>query len=332
MKIKAVLLIGIFSLTILIIIMAAVFKYDSIEKEKIRIALVVKNINPDNDFWQIVMAGAEIAAKELNVELEIHGPMFEINIEEQIDIIEEIIKTKPYAIILAACDVDALVPVAEKIVEQKIILVTVDSGINSSVSASFIATDNFKGGEILGAEMEELLSPGDSVVIISHVQGTLTAIERERGVRSIIEKNGKLDIVGTYFCDNLEEKAYNITMDVINSNMEIKGIIALNAISTVGTAQAIDVLDLKDEIFLVGFDNSFEELQFLEQGVIKTLIVQKPFNMGYISVKTVVDILNGKSVISRIDTGLVLINLLNINSPENQKLIFPLPIIKELEE
>ncbi len=332
MKIKAVLLIGIFSLTILIIIMAAVFKYDSIEKEKIRIALVVKNINPDNDFWQIVMAGAEIAAKELNVELEIHGPMFEINIEEQIDIIEEIIKTKPYAIILAACDVDALVPVAEKIVEQKIILVTVDSGINSSVSASFIATDNFKGGEILGAEMEELLSPGDSVAIISHVQGTLTAIERERGVRSIIEKNGKLDIVGTYFCDNLEEKAYNITMDVINSNMEIKGIIALNAISTVGTAQAIDVLDLKDEIFLVGFDNSFEELQFLEQGVIKTLIVQKPFNMGYISVKTVVDILNGKSVISRIDTGLVLINLLNINSPENQKLIFPLPIIKELEE
>ena len=332
MKIKTVIVVGIFLLTILIIIMAAVFKYDSFKKEKIRIALVIKTINPNNDFWQIVLAGAEIAAKELNVELEINGPALEKNIEEQIDIIEEIIKTKPYAIILAACDVDALVPVAEKIVEQKIVLVTVDSGINSSIPSSFIATDNFKGGEILGAEMEELLSPGDSVIIISHVQGTLTAIERERGVRSIIEKNGKLDIVGTYFCDNLEENAYDITLDVINSNMEIKGIIALNAISTVGTAQAIDNSDLKDEIFLVGFDNSFEELQFLEQGVIKALIVQKPFNMGYISVKTVVDILNGKSVISRIDTGLVLINLLNINSPENQKLIFPLPIITELAE
>ena len=82
------------------------------------------------------------------------------------------------------------------------------------------------------------------------------------------------------------------------------------------------------KINLIGFDSSFEELQFLEQGIIKSLVVQKPFNMGYLGIKMTVDVLNNKQIPDRIDTGSTLITLENMNTPENQKLLFPISLIK----
>lgn len=315
------------SLIVIILIISLLCTNTDTDKNR-RIVMLIKTINPAIDFWQIVKAGAEIAAEEYNIELEIKGPWFEKDIDNQITIAESIIKEKPAAILLAACDIDALVPVAEKIVINNITLLTIDSGLNSSLPASFIGTDNFKAGQKLGTQIEELLAPGDIVAIIAHVRVTATSIERERGVKDILEKSGKLSIIGTYFCDNIADNAYQITKDLLESNKSIKGIIALNEISTLGTARAILDLGLGHKISLIGFDNGFKELQFLEQGIIKALVVQKPFNMGYMGIKMTVDVLNNKQVPDRIDTGSTLITLENMHTPENQKLLFPLSLIK----
>ncbi len=329
MNIKVIRLIVSTIIVLLIALFAVTFIFNSNKQvDKKNIIFIIKNVNPTNDFWQIVQAGAEVAAKEFNVELNIDGPWFEKNYEEQIEIIENKIRTNPSAIILAACDVDALVPVSQKIVARDIALITVDSGINSNLPISFIATDNVKAGETIGEVIEDFLSYGDSVAIIAHVKGTAIAIDRERGVRNTLEKSGKLKIIDTFFCDNIIENAYNITIDLINMNSELKGIITLNALSTIGAAKAIDEMNLMDKVYLVGFDKFFEELQYLEQGIIKALIIQKPFNMGYLGVKTAVDALNGEQVPLYIDTGYALITIDNMNTPENQKLIFPLPVIR----
>ena len=50
--------------------------------------------------------------------------------------------------------------------------------------------------------------------------------------------------------------------------------------------------------------------------------------MGYLSIKTAIELLRGKSVKKRIDTGSSLITLDNMYTQENQKLLFPL--IKEI--
>ncbi|HKJ85565.1 MAG TPA: LacI family transcriptional regulator, partial [Spirochaetia bacterium] len=75
---------------------------------------------------------------------------------------------------------------------------------------------------------------------------------------------------------------------------------------------------------LVGFDNSQEEIQFLEQGVVRALVVQKPFNMGYLGIRTVVEALRGGSVAPVIHTESVLVRKEEIFTEENQKLLFPI--------
>jgi ribose transport system substrate-binding protein len=66
-----------------------------------------------------------------------------------------------------------------------------------------------------------------------------------------------------------------------------------------------------------------KEIAFLEEGVLQAIVVQKPFNMGYLAIKTAWEASNGKSVPPRIDTGAEVITPGTMFTKENQKLLFP---------
>lgn len=315
-------------LTVLIITSIIFIKKNTLSYQDIKIAMVIKSMDPSFNFWQIVKSGAITAKNEYGITLNITGTWLENNNNEQKNILEALLKEKPSAIVLAALDYNALIPVVEKIHLNDIPIITIDSGVNSNIPKSFIATDNIVAGETLGNQMIKLLSKGDSVVIISYVKGTATAIDREKGVRKALNESGELIIEGSYYCDNFRDKASEITLDIIKNKPQIKGIIALNDPSTTGTARALKESGYQNNIYLVGFDNGIEEIEFLEEGIIKALVVQKPFNMGYLGVKTAIEVLKGKKVNTRIDTGSTLITLDNMYTQENQKLLFPL--VKEI--
>ena len=98
---------------------------------------------------------------------------------------------------------------------------------------------------------------------------------------------------------------------------------ALNEIVTLGVAMAIEDSGASNRISVVGFDNAPQELAFLEQGVLKATVVQRPYNMGYMAVKTAVEFLKGDKVKPIIDTGSVLITAGNMFQREYQELLFP---------
>lgn len=327
MKNKSIVMTLIILLILSIILMITTeyfFKKNKLVNKDTTIEMVIKSMDPSFNFWQIVKAGAITAKEEYGINLNISGPWLESDLNGQKKILEKLIIKKPSAIILAALDYNALIPVIEKINSENIPIITIDSGINSNIPKSFIATDNIAAGETLGKFMNNLLLEGDSIAIISFVKGAASAIDREKGVRKVINEEGKLIIEGSYYCDNFRDKASEITVNILRNKPNVKGIIALNDPSTTGTARVIKETGLKDSIFLIGFDNGIEEIEFLEEGIIKALVVQKPFNMGYLSVKTAIEVLRKNNVIVRIDTGSELITLENMYTQENQKLLFPL--------
>lgn len=297
--------------------------FDKETNKKANILVVVKAIDIHMEFWDSVYAGIDAAAKEFDVKVEVTGSKTEKDIEEQIKILENAIKNKPDAIILAADDYNALVPVAQNIKKTNIKLITLDSGLNSDLPDCFIATDNIEAGRKAGERLSQLLEPNSKIAIISHVEGSATAIEREQGVRRGLSKGISDNIVGVYYSNAEQEKAYEITKKLVAENPDLKGIVGLNESSTVGTAMAINDLGLKGKIKVVGFDSSLSEVNFIEKGTIQATVVQKPFNMGYLCVKTAVQALKGKKVSKKIDTGSELIIKENIYTEENQKLLFP---------
>ncbi len=285
------------------------------------VQIVMKSEGQPMDFWDVVDKGIEEAAKEFGIQVEFSGPRYEKEVNRQISILNGIINMHPPLIILAASDYKRLVPSVEQAHKLGIPVVTLDSGVDSSIPVSFIATNNKAAGIKAGKEMHTLLASRKlkTVAIVSHIKGTATAIDREAGVRE-----GLMDtpVIGTWFCDVEQEKAYRITLELVK-NPDLGGIIALNEVATLGVAQAIEEKKLQNKIIVVGFDNAIKELSLLEAGVIKATVVQQPYNMGYLAVKTAVEYLKGGKVPPFIDTGSILITKENMFKREYQELLFP---------
>ena len=54
----------------------------------------------------------------------------------------------------------------------------------------------------------------------------------------------------------------------------------------------------------------------MDSGVLDCMLVQNPYNMGYVGIKYAIDILHGESVNERLDTGVTLVTKDNISNDD----------------
>lgn len=286
------------------------------------IQIILKSMEGETmAFWVSVNKGIKDASKEFSIPVEINGPQFEKEIDQQILILNRAIDEAPPLIILAATDFKRLSGSVKAAHNNGIPIITIDSGVDSQFPISFIGTNNIDAGKKAGFEMKRIISNSTrkDIAIVSHIKETTSAIDREAGVRASLKDN---NIIGTWFCDVKEEKAYQIALELIK-NENLGGIVALNEVAALGVARAISENNMKDQLSLVGFDNAVQELIYLEEGVIKATVVQRPYNMGYLAIKAAVEYLSNKDIESTINTGSILITKENMFRKEYQQLLFP---------
>jgi ribose transport system substrate-binding protein len=272
-------------------------------------------------FWGSVRDGAQSAGKDFNIDVSLRGPMNERDVDGQIAIVRQAMEEKPDAIVLAAADFLLLVPFAKEIKRRGIPLVCVDSFINSDDADARIGTDSYEGGQKCGAALMGYIKEGDTVAVMSYVKGSSTAIDRESGARDYLK--GRVRLLDTLYSGSNAAQAYIQASRLIAETPSLRGIVALNEPTAQGVATALSDSGKAGSIVLVGFDNSFLVLKYVERGIIRDTIVQKPFNMGYLSIKAARELINGKRQERYINTGSVDINRFNMFLPENQKLLFP---------
>jgi ribose transport system substrate-binding protein len=289
--------------------------------KKPRVIVIFKTLDWDNFFWRTLRDGVESAAKDYDVDFLIEGPEDEKYIDQQISIVEDAIRRQPAAIVMAATDFNRLVPVAEEIKKSGIHLVEIDSFINSRVADCKIGTDNIRAGRQAGEALVARIPEGSLVGIISYVKASSTAIDREAGVRGYL--GTRMRILDTLYSNSEASQAYSLSARLIRTTPGLDAVVALNLPSTLGAAQALKESGKQGRIVLVSFDSSQDVLEYIEEGVILDTVVQKPFNMGYLGIRTARDLIDGKKIKQQIDTGSVVINKNNMYEPENQKLLFP---------
>jgi ribose transport system substrate-binding protein len=289
---------------------------------KLKFAVVPKGLT--HQFWLTVKAGADAAGKDLGVEIDWIGPEKETEVVKQINMIEDQIGAGVNAIVMAACDQDALVDVIKKALDKKIPVITIDSGVNSDLPQSFIATDNVAGAADAARELAKLIGNEGEVGLIPFVKGAGTSEQREEGFKKGIAEFPNIKIADIQYCQSDVIKAMNVTEDMLTAHPNLKGIFAANEPAAIGVVQALEAAGKAGQIKLVAFDAGDDEIAALKRGTIQALVVQNPFRMGYDGVKTAYDVLQGKQVEKRIDTGVTAVTRENIETPEVQKLLNPL--------
>ncbi len=104
---------------------------------------------------------------------------------------------------------------------------------------------------------------------------------------------------------------------------EVQGIFTPNESSTAGMLLALQDINKAGKITFIGFDTSDTFIEAIRKKQLQGIVVQNPFNMGYLGVRTMVDSLLGKTVEKRIDTGVMIVTPDNLDAPEIQTLLHP---------
>jgi ribose transport system substrate-binding protein len=286
-----------------------------------RIAVVPKGTA--YSFWKTVKAGAEAAGKETGAEIDWKGPDQETDVARQVAIIENFITSRVDAIVMAACDAKALVPKVKQAMAAGIPVITIDSGIATDDALSFVATDNVKGAREGTEKLIELIGGSGKVGAIPFIQGAATSDMREQGFNEAVKANPKVQAVKPLYSQGDAEKGMKAAENMITSNPDLKGIFAANEPGAIGAARAIKQRGLVGKVKLVGFDAADTEISALKEGVIQALVVQDPFKMGYEGVKAAVAAIRKKPVEKRIDTGVMIVTMDNLNDPKVQALLNP---------
>src|SRR5687767_1442769 len=116
--------------------------------EAYKIAVIPKGTT--HEFWKSINAGAvkaqrELAAEGVTVNIIWKGPLREDDREQQVQVVENFVAQRVSGIVLAPLDRKALAGPVEMAVRGKIPVVVVDSGLDSKVHSSYVATDNKEG-------------------------------------------------------------------------------------------------------------------------------------------------------------------------------------------
>ena len=93
--------------------------------------------------------------------------------------------------------------------------------------------------------------------------------------------------------------------------------------ATVGAARAVRSRNAAAQVKLVGFDSSPSQIQDLKDGIINSLVVQDPFQIGYLGVKTIIQKLDGETPPKQIDSPARIVTAADLEKPEIQKLLNP---------
>jgi len=283
-----------------------------------------------HEFWKSVHFGAMKAAGELGVEIIWKGPLQENDRQGQINEVEAFINRGVSGICLAPLDSKALQKYASRAMAKRIPVVIFDSGLDGDDYASFVATDNYKGGILAGEHLAKILGGKGKIALLRYMEGSESTLQREQGFLDAVKKAPHIEILSdNQYAGATADTAIKASENLLASlkggegALLVDGIFCPNESSAIGMLRALQSAKLAGKIKFVGFDTSEKIVAALKSGELNGTVLQNPIKMGYLSVKTMVEHLRGGKVEKRIDTGVVLATPENMEEADLRALLHP---------
>ncbi|MDO4343673.1 MAG: sugar-binding protein [Eubacteriales bacterium] len=264
-------------------------------------------------YWSDVKEGLDSAAEEFGVELDFVGPS-KIDTQQQIQMMEAAIANKADGIIVASLDANAFIPVIDRAVEEGIPVICLDADSPDSKRSSFIGTENTAAGQVLGQALVDAMDGQANVGIITGALDSENVNQRVDGVEAAFEGNDGMNILAVEAANTDLGQATQKAQAMMQAYPEMDAMLGTTSNDMIGAAQAIKEQGRTGEILLIGFDDLEQTLDLIRNGEIYGTVAQRPVNGGYLAVQYMVDLLNGKEIPERVDTGCVLVTKDNVDT------------------
>jgi ribose transport system substrate-binding protein len=230
-----------------------------------KIALVLKSLN---DPFTVAMANAAKNYQQhyaSQFALTVRGTATETDTAGQIRIVEDLIKAKMNAIVIAPSGSKALTAVVARAIKAGIIVVSIDNPLDDAlqdaakISVPFVGPDNRKGATLVANYLTERLQAGDQVGIIEGIAADRNAQERTAGYREVMNTAG-MQVVATQAADWEYGKGRDVATKMLGQHPQIRGLLCANDNMAMGAADAVRDAGRTGGIYITGY-NAIEAIK-----------------------------------------------------------------------
>ena len=167
--------------------LAGVMHSAPVSAADVTIPIIVKDTT--SFYWQIVLAGARKAGKDLGVNVPELGAQAETDVNGQISILENAVAGNPAAVVIAPTEVQGARQADRRGRQAKVKVIGIDSGADSKAFTSFLTTDNVQGGRVAADGLAAAISAANGgkvegdVALITALPGAGSLEQRAQGFK-----------------------------------------------------------------------------------------------------------------------------------------------------
>jgi len=310
------------ALLLAVLLSGAVFSQEATpepeeEMRELDIYIPVISKGFQHQFWQAVKLGAEMAAEDCGVTVTFEGPETEAMVDKQLEMLQTALDKGPDALVFAALDSIAAIPLLERAQAEGIPVIAFDSGVDSDIPLATAATDNVAAAALAADMMAELIGGEGKVAVIAHDQTSRTGIDRVAGfTERIAEAYPDITVVDVQYGGGDHLRSTDIAKAIILANPDLKGFFGANEGSIIGVLNAVIELNMQGKLVVIGYDSGAQQVQAIRDGIIAGSITQNPIGIGYKAVEAAVKALRGEELDPVIDTGFFWYDATNVDDEE----------------
>ncbi len=259
-------------------------------------------MDKSDQFWSFMDNGAREMAFMLGVTYVWDAPITR-DVNKQIEIFNNAVAAGADAIMLAASDPLKISTSVEEAESKGVKIIYVDAPAFEKAIVT-LATDNYVAGKIAGEnmfyELDDAGFTNGSIGIIGVTPENRTTVNRDLGFRDYFNIFSKYQILDTIYTNGDSELAKQATKKYIRDNPNLVGIFSTNEGTTLGMGNALK--ESNTNIIGIGFDITETIRQMIRSDIIKAVLVQSPFTMGYLGMAEAI------AALRELDTGSQFIN------------------------
>jgi ribose transport system substrate-binding protein len=272
----------------------------------VRLAYVTNGVDP---FWNTAAAGVKAAAKEFDVQAEVHMPAK--GTVDQKRIVESLLTGGISGIAISPVDAKNQVDLINQ-AAQVTKVITHDSDAPDSKRLCFVGMNNYAAGRAAGKLVKEAIPNGGKVMLFVGRLEQLNAQQRRQGIiDELLDKPEQALATMTYDPPGKELTGSKYTVldtrtdnfdyarakanaeDAITAFPDLACMVGLFAYNPPNCVEALKGARKNGQIKLVAFDEADATLQGILDGDIHGTVSQQPYYYGYHSVRILAGLARG---------------------------------------
>jgi ribose transport system substrate-binding protein len=219
--------------------------------------------NPANPILRGVRIGSEIAARSAGAQTVHYIPRSE-SPPEQLGLIDEVIRNKPDALVLAPFDPAAMVPAVDKLNAAGIPVTNVNERLAGGRVVAYVGTDDYQLALTTARYLMDAMGKKGNVVILEGPENLPTSIARVKAYNDALKEYPNVKLLASKSANYARTPAIEAMKSFVRLYPQIDGVLAANDPMAIGAVESLKAA--KRKALVVGINASREVIELIKSG------------------------------------------------------------------